>query len=110
MAVNTLEAVALTLSNLLRPPTSVFKDIANELQVCTLLETTTPLQDASGFLLRLLQAGAIPAYSVWPTDPFQVCPALFHGAAANLKRVSARSSDICGLCSIFWTKSIRFAR
>lgn len=87
MAVNTLEAVALTLSNLLRPPTSVFKDIANELQVCTLLETTTPLQDASGFLLRLLQAGAIPAYSVWPTDPFQGVSRFIHGAAANLKRV-----------------------
>lgn len=84
LGINTLSAFGLAASNLLRPKSTVFQEIAEKLQICGVLESALPLHDATGFLLQFLQLG-IPVFQFWPTNPF--IGSFIHGAAANLKRV-----------------------
>ena len=85
-ALHSLDAVGLALSNLLRPPSRVFQDIAKQLNICELLKTALPLPETVGFLLQILEPGGVPVYSLWPSNPFDGVSRFVHGAAANVKR------------------------
>eukprot|EP00930_Biecheleria_cincta_P095169 TRINITY_DN8717_c0_g1_i1.p1 TRINITY_DN8717_c0_g1~~TRINITY_DN8717_c0_g1_i1.p1 ORF type:complete len:4275 (-),score=745.93 TRINITY_DN8717_c0_g1_i1:795-13364(-) len=74
---NALDAIALTMSNLVRPPAPLFEAVATELRVCVMLEKTIPLSDVTGELLKFLNH--MPVFDEMPSDPFEsVPPIVFH--------------------------------
>ena len=92
LASNFLDGAGLAMSNLLRPPAEVFQRIAEELNICVLLQEVLPLHHITGLVLKLLDA--IPIFKVWPSNPFNAIPSTVFAAFSAIDRTIGRFTGL----------------